>query len=109
MCLLTLHDKVRNLGLGAMYEKHWAADFRDLFDNQSAPWRETALPEKVVDLKAFETAGVPVAEIIENYRATLARQPDGKQVLDSLATTMRAYADAGFQPPLPDSVRPPGD
>jgi hypothetical protein len=105
MCLLTLHDRVRNLGLGAMYEKHWGnGGFRDLFDNRSPGWSATAMPEKVIDLQAFEAAGVPVGEIIGHYRETLARQPEVAHVLDSLPATMRAYRDAGYRPRLPDDI-----
>lgn len=75
MSLKTLHDRARNLGLGQMYEKHWASDFRDLFDDRSPAWSATGMSEKVIDLKAFEGAGLPVAEIIEHYRETVAGQP----------------------------------
>ena len=105
MCLLTLHDKVRNLGLGAMYEKHWGqGNFRDLFDDHSPDWPATAVAEKVIALKAFESAGVPVAEIIGHYRETLASQPDGGSVLDRLPDAMRAYRAAGYCPRLPDEL-----
>ena len=103
MCLRTLHDKVRRLGLGAMYEKHWRSDFRDLLDNGSPAWGATPLAQKVIDLKAFASAGVAVEEIIGHYRETLVR--DGKQqFLDSLPTTMLAYRGAGYWPPVPDDV-----
>ena len=60
MCLNTLHDKARALGLGAMYEKHWARnEFRDLFDEQSPGWPATPIAQKVIDLRAFESAGMP--------------------------------------------------
>ena len=68
MSLKTLHDRARNLGLGAMYERHWANDFRDLFDGGSSAWAATDAAEKVIALKAFEAAGLPVAEIIEHHR-----------------------------------------
>ena len=103
MCLRTLHDRVKHLGLGAMYEKHARCDFRDLFDNASADWASSALPQKVVDLKGFASAGVSPAEIICHYRETMTR--DGKaQALDSLAGTMLAYRRVGFWPPLPDDL-----
>lgn len=103
MCLRTLHDRVRNLGLGAMYEKHARSEFRDLFDMASAEWKLTALPEKVIDLKAFASAGVSPWEIIGHYTETMNR--DGKpQVLESLPATMKAYREAGYWPPLPDSI-----
>jgi hypothetical protein len=73
MCLTTLHDKVGGLGPGASYERHWAGAFRDLFDSQSAEWGGSDPGEKVVGLKAFESAGVPVAELIAHYRETHAR------------------------------------
>ena len=103
MCLRTLHDRVRNLGLGAMYEKHWRGGFRGLFDNASADWASSALPEKVIDLKAFASAGVSAEEIIGHYRQTLAE--DGRpDVLDGLASTMAEYRKAGYWPPIPDDV-----
>ena len=101
MCLATLHDKVRGLGLGLMYEKHWGTGFRDLFDNASADWPATELAQKVVDLRAFEAAGVPVDELIANYRETFARDGDAGRVLDSLPMTLRAYREAGYCPPVP--------
>jgi hypothetical protein len=105
MCLLTLHDKVRNLGLGAMYEKHWGrGGFRDLFDDRSPDWPATPVAEKVIALQAFELAGVPVGEIIGHYRQTLAAQPGGGSVLDRLPAAMRAYRDAGYRPSLPDEL-----
>src|SRR4051812_13183189 len=103
MCLRTLHDKVRNLGLGAMYETHWRSGFRDLLDNGSPEWGSTSLPQKVIDLKAFASAGVPMAEIIGHYRETLAQGGKG-QALGSLPGTMRAYRDAGYWPPIPDDI-----
>lgn len=99
MCLKTLHDRARNLGLDQMYEKHWASDFRDLFDDRSPAWSRTGMSEKVIDLKAFEGAGIPVAEIIEHYRETVAEQPGNGDVLDSLPRTMQAYHDAGYDLP----------
>ncbi|HZN69993.1 MAG TPA: hypothetical protein VFB66_32260 [Tepidisphaeraceae bacterium] len=103
MCLSTLHTKVRNLGLGAMYEKHWRNGFRELLDNSSPEWAATSVAQKVIDLKAFAAAGVSPAEIIENYRETLVR--DGKaDALDALPATMRAYREAGYWPPLPDDL-----
>ena len=106
MCLATLHDKARNLGLGRMYEKHWGrGGFRDLFDLTSADWSGTAVAEKIIDLKAFESAGLPVGELIEAYRETYAREGDGgRRVLANLAATLRAYHDAGFRPHLPDDL-----
>src|SRR5215216_464878 len=99
MCLRTLHDKVRKLGLGAMYEKHWAnGGFRDLLDNASPDWSSSAISEKVNDLEAFASAGVPVEEVIANYRETLSQQPELAGVDSSLPATMRAYRDAGFAP-----------
>src|SRR3954453_20257945 len=108
MCLRTLHDKVRNLGLGAMYEKHWGnGGFRDLLDHTSPNWASSAIDEKVNDLEAFAAAGVPVEELINNYRETLAKEPGngggGGGAGDSLPATLRAYRDAGYTPP------PPGD
>ena len=103
MCLRTLHDKVRNLGLGVMYEKHAETDFRDLLDNTSADWGATAMPQKVVDLKGFASAGVFPGEIIRHYRETMALNGTGR-VLDSLPATMLAYRDAGYWPPLPDDI-----
>src|SRR5215217_2249728 len=105
MCLKTLHDKVRGLGLGALYERHWGrGEFRDLFDDQSPEWPATSLAEKVISLRAFETAGVPVAEVIDNYRETLAPEPDGPAALARLPAALRAYRAAGFAPPLPDDL-----
>ena len=106
MCLMTLHDTVRKLGMGAMYEGHMAqAEFRDLFDLRSAEWSSTPMPQKVIDLKAFEAAGVPVAELIGHYRETLARQPGGgDDALGSLPATMLAYREAGYAPPLPPDL-----
>lgn len=98
MCLKTLHDKARSLGLGLMYEKHWASEFRDLFDDRSPEWAATSLVEKMVDLRAFEAAGVPVDELVENYRETLGGQPGGGQVLQSLPSTLAAYQEAGYRP-----------
>ena len=103
MSLTTLHDRVRSLGLAAMYEKHSRCGFRDLFDNASADWASTALPQKVVDLKGFASAGVSPAEIIGHYRETAALGGDAR-ALDSLPATMRAYRDAGYWPPLPDDL-----
>jgi hypothetical protein len=105
MCLQSLHDKVKNLGLGAMYERHWGlGGFRDLFDDGSADWPSTALAEKVIALRAFESAGVTVAEIIGHYRQTLGRQAGGDQALARLPATLRAYRTAGYAPPLPADV-----
>ena len=103
MSLLTLHDRVRNLGLGAMYERHWRGGFRGLFDNASADWAATALPEKVIDLKGFASAGVSAEEIIGHYRQTLA-QEGRADALDGLASTMRDYRNAGYSPPLPGDL-----
>jgi hypothetical protein len=105
MCLATLHDKVRNLGLGMMYEKHWGdSGFRDLFDEHSREWRSTSMPEKIVHLKAFQSAGVSTDELINHYRETYTQQGDPGHVLDSLPATMRAYRDAGYWPTLPDDL-----
>src|SRR5437762_1415972 len=102
MCLQTLHDKARTLGLGAMYEKHWSrGEFRDLFDAQSPDWAATPVAEKVIDLRAFESAGLPVAELIDNYRETLRREPDGGRSLGRLPGAVLAYREAGFTPTLP--------
>jgi hypothetical protein len=105
MCLHTLHDKARTLGLGAMYEKHWArCEFRDLFDDKSPDWPATPIAEKVIDLRAFESAGVPVTELIMNYRETLLRQPGGGRILDRLPVALQAYRGAGYSPALPEDV-----
>ena len=103
MSLTTLHDRVKSLGLAAMYEKHARCGFRDLFDNASADWASTALPQKVIDLKGFASAGVLPGEIIGHYRETVAGGGDAG-ALDSLPSTMRAYRDAGYWPPLPDDL-----
>ena len=103
MCLTTLHDRVTKLGLGAMYEKHARVNFRDLFDNGSPDWGSTALPQKVIDLKAFASAGVSAEEIIGHYRETMTRDGNAR-ALDSLPATMRAYRDAGYWPPLPEDL-----
>ena len=95
MCLKTLHDKARALGLGLRYEKHWASDFRDLFDNRSPQWAATSLQEKLIDLNAFEAAGVPVSELVENYRETLGARPGADRALQSLPTTLSAYHRVG--------------
>ena len=103
MCLRTLHDRVRNLGLGALYERHWQSAFRGLFDNGSVEWTATALPEKVIDLKGFASAGVSAEEIISHYRETLAQ--DGRpDVREGLASTMAEYRNAGYWPPIPEDV-----
>jgi hypothetical protein len=100
MCLRTLHDRVKNLGLGALYERHWSGGFRGLLDNASPEWAATALPEKVIDLKGFASAGVSPEEIIGHYRQTLAQ--DGRpDALDGLASTMADYRRGGYWPPLP--------
>jgi|SRR3954447_4503247 len=105
MCLQTLHDKARTLGLGAMYEKHWGrGQFRDLFDDRSSDWPATPVAEKVIDLRAFESAGLPVAELIDNYRETLGGEPDGEPVIGRLTGTLRTYREAGYSPRLPDDV-----
>jgi hypothetical protein len=102
MCLATLHDKVRTLGLGMLSEKHWGGSgFRDLFDERSPEWSATSMPEKISHLKAFHSAGVSADELISHYRETYAQQGDPERVLDSLPTTMRAYRDAGYWPTLP--------
>ena len=103
MCLRTLHDRVRDLGLGQMYERHWADGFRGLLDNASAEWLATAVAEKVIDLKGFASAGVSAEELIGHYRQTLAQ--DGRtEVGDSLASTMGEYRRAGYWPPLPEDL-----
>jgi hypothetical protein len=105
MSLKTLHDKARNLGLGLMYEKHWGhGGFRDLFDQTSSQWAATDIAEKVVDLRAFELAGVPVGELIQHYRETYACEADAARILDNLAATMQTYRRAGYAPPLPEDV-----
>ena len=103
MSLHSLHDRVRRMGLGAMYERHERSAFRDLFDDRSPDWAATSVTQKVIDLKAFASAGVSPAEIIGHYRQTMA---DGgtPNVLDSLPETMAAYRAAGYWPPLPDDV-----
>ncbi len=103
MCLRTLHDRVKDLGLGAMYERHWAGGFRGLFDNASPEWASTALAEKVIDLKGFASAGVSPEEIIGHYRQTMA-QGGRLDLLGGLASTMADYRRAGYWPPLPDDV-----
>ena len=103
MCLRTLHDRVRNLGLGAMYDKHLASEFRDLFDNASPEWSATEMPQKVIDLKAFASAGVGAEELIGHYRETLALN-GAEEAAGSLPATMRAYREAGYWPPLPDDL-----
>ncbi|MDB5295337.1 MAG: hypothetical protein JWO31_1320 [Phycisphaerales bacterium] len=107
MCLMTLQDRVRKLGMGAMYEGHLAqGGFRDLFDDRSPEWASTPVPQKVIDLKAFEAAGVPVAEVISHYRETLARAEggDGDSGLAAIAAAMQVYRQAGYAPPLPPDV-----
>jgi hypothetical protein len=108
MSLHSLHDRVRNLGLGAMYEKHARSNFRDLFDDRSPEWAATDVTQKVVDLKAFASAGVSAGEIIGHYRQTMT-QEGRPQVLDSLPETMAAYRAAGYWPPLPDDVAAAAD
>jgi hypothetical protein len=106
MCLETLHDKARTLGLGAMYEKHWArGGFRDLFDDQSPDWLATPMAEKMIDLRAFESAGLPVAELIGHYCETLQTQTAGDRALGRLPAAVLAYREAGYSPSLPDNVR----
>lgn len=105
MCLQTLHDKARTLGLGAMYEKHWArCEFRDLFDDKSPDWPATPVAEKVIDLRAFESAGIPATELIDNYRETTRRQPGGEGILDRLPIALQAYRSAGYSPALPQDL-----
>ena len=109
MYLMTLQDRARKLGMGAMYEGHLAqGGFRDLFDDRSPEWASTPVPQKVIDLKAFELAGLPVAEVIGHYRETLARRPGGgggeEDGLVGLAGTMLAYRTAGYAPALPPDV-----
>jgi hypothetical protein len=103
MSLYLLRDRVRNLGLGAMYEKHARSEFRDLSDDRSPEWAATDVTQKVVDLKAFASAGVSAGKIIGHYRQTMT-QEGRPHVLDSLPETMAAYCAAGYWPPLPDSV-----
>jgi hypothetical protein len=106
MDLVTLHDKARALGLGAMYEKHWArGGFRDLFDDQSPDWPTATLAEKAIVLHAFESAGLTVAELIEGYRETLGRDPDERRALDRLPAAMWVYWEAGYALRLPDDVQ----
>lgn len=106
MCLQTLHDKARKLGLGALYEKHWArSEFRDLFDDRSPDWPAMPVPEKAIALRAFESAGLSVAELIDNYRETLRGESGaGDVALDRLPATMRAYREAGYSPKLPEDL-----
>ena len=107
MCLKTLGDEVRRLGMAAMYEGHLKqAGFRDLFDDRSPQWSATPMPQKLVDLRAFEAAGVPVAAMIGHYRETLAQQPGGggRDADVGLAGAMLAYRAAGFAPALPPDV-----
>ena len=109
MCLLTLHDRVRNLGLGAMYEHHWGAggEFADLFDIGSAEWASSPIERKIIDLQAFESAGVSVAELLENYRQTITQRPATMNRIDNLPRTIAAYRDAGFAPPVPEEMMRP--
>ena len=104
MCLLTLHDRVRDLGLGAMYEQHWGAggEFADLFDIDSPQWASSPIERKIIDLQAFEAAGVSVAELLENYRQTIGQRPATINRIDSLPRTLCAYRDAGFAPDVPE-------
>jgi hypothetical protein len=105
MDLVALHDKARALGLGAMYQKHWArGGFRDLFDDQSPDWPTTTLAEKAIVLQAFESAGLAVAELIDGYRETLGREADGQRTLDRLPVAMWAYWEAGYALRLPDDL-----
>jgi hypothetical protein len=90
--------------MGAMYEGHLAQDkFRDLFDAGSSQWADTAVAQKVLDLRAFETAGVPPAELVAHYRETRAQNPghDAARTADGLAAALRAYAAAGYAPDVP--------
>src|SRR6185503_14947785 len=82
MSLHSLHDRVRRMGLGAMYERHERSAFRDLFDDRSPDWAATAVTQKVIDLKAFASAGVSAGEIIGHYCQTMT-QEGRPQVLDS--------------------------
>ena len=86
-----------------MYDKHLACEFRDLFDNASAEWSATEMPQKVIDLKAFASAGVSPEELIGHYRETLNLKGD-ERAAASLPATMRAYREAGYWPPLPDDL-----
>jgi hypothetical protein len=106
MCLATPHDKVRGLGLGLMYEKHWASGFRDLSDSASPDRPATGFAHKGDDLRAFESAGATFDELVGHYRQASApgRGGDGgRRVRDSLPMTLRASREAGYCP------RPPGD
>jgi hypothetical protein len=87
-----------------MYEQHWGSDFRDLLNSGSSEWDETTMPEKIVDLRAFESAGVSVEELIVHYRETMTRQPDTAGLLENLQVTMRYYAEAGYRPRLPADI-----
>jgi hypothetical protein len=108
MSLQSLHDRVRNLGLGAMFEKHERSAFRGLLDDRSPEWGATAVTQKVVDFNAFESAGVSAGEIIAHYRQTM-RDGGTPGVLDSLAETLAAYRAAGFRPAQPEDVAAAGD
>jgi hypothetical protein len=92
----TLHDKARRLGLGAMYEMHSARDeFSDLFDYTSPAWSLTSVVEKVVDLRAFASAGISLYELTTHYRA--AHPAVGHDVGDDrVARTLRGYEAAGY-------------
>jgi hypothetical protein len=50
---------------------------------------------KVIHLKAFAAAGVPLAETIEHYLETLAQAEPG-HTPDSLPATVRLYREAGY-------------
>jgi hypothetical protein len=104
MSLRTLHDRARRLGLGAMFERHWAhEDFRDLFDHGSAAWRTSSIVEKANDLRALAAAGIGVDELIALYRETLAAAGDPTGSLARLPDTLEAYAEMGYSvaPPMP--------
>ncbi|MDB5296715.1 MAG: hypothetical protein JWO31_2698 [Phycisphaerales bacterium] len=92
--------------MAAMYEGHLEhGRFRDLFDECSTEWAAIPKPQKLNDLKAIETAGVPVAEVIAHYRETHAGRPNGGvDAVERLSATMLAYRRAGYAPALPPDV-----
>jgi hypothetical protein len=89
--------------MGAMYEGHLHSGFRDLLDSNSAEWASSDVALKVIHLKAFDAAGVPLAEIIEHYRETLAQAEPG-HTTDSLPATVKLYREAGYWPPVPEDI-----
>jgi hypothetical protein len=86
-----------------MYERHLRSEFRDLLDSGSADWAASNLVEKVIDLKAFDSAGVSLREIVEHYRETLA-QGGRERAFDGIPATVKLYREAGYWPPVPDDV-----